>query len=247
MKYRSAFALCFLFILSCKNDSKLTFETKHMVGQTCESCPKVQINIPSVIEKTKIGETIDNILQEEIIYLLTFDEEIDATTIDEAIASFNSGYEELKTLYPDESVGWEAKIEAKISFENENVLTILMDSYVFSGGAHGYNAIRYLNFDKKKGIELETWQLFKNAPDFEKFAESKFKAQENIPTNQAINSTGFMFENDTFYLPENIGFTENGLQLLYNQYEVASYADGPIKLTLPFEEVSAFLAYKVKD
>ena len=42
-----------------------------------------------------------------------------------------------------------------------------------------------------------------------------------------------MFEEDRFSLPENLGFTPGGLELLYNPYEVASYADGPISLVLP--------------
>ena len=54
-----------------------------------------------------------------------------------------------------------------------------------------------------------------------------------------------MFERDEFYLPENIGLTENGLVLLYNQYEVASYADGAIELILPMNEVKNYLTRKI--
>jgi hypothetical protein len=50
-----------------------------------------------------------------------------------------------------------------------------------------------------------------------------------------------MFEENLFSLPENIGLTAEGIKLHYNQYEVASYADGPIELTLPFPEVKQFL------
>ena len=77
-------------------------------------------------------------------------------------------------------------------------------------------------------------------------AEAKFRSQEKIPATQSINSTGFMFDGEAFYLPENIGFTPKGIQLLYNQYEVASYADGPIILTLPYEEVKEYLTVKIK-
>ncbi|TFG74190.1 MAG: DUF3298 domain-containing protein, partial [Flavobacteriales bacterium] len=67
-----------------------------------------------------------------------------------------------------------------------------------------------------------------------------------IPLDKPINQTGLMFEQDTFYLPENIGFTKDGLQLLYNPYEVASYADGTIVLTLSYQEVGPFLSDKVQ-
>ena len=77
-------------------------------------------------------------------------------------------------------------------------------------------------------------------------AEAKFRSQEKIPASEPINSTGFMFDGETFYLPENIGFTQEGIQLLYNQYEVASYADGPIVLTLSYKEVKDYLTVKIK-
>ena len=55
-----------------------------------------------------------------------------------------------------------------------------------------------------------------------------------------------MFEEDAFYLPENIGFTPKGIQLLYNQYEVSSFAEGPIEVTIPYNEVKKYLTIKVK-
>ena len=91
---------------------------------------------------------------------------------------------------------------------------------------------------------METMELFKDPLEFQSFAEGKFRDQEKIPVNGSINATGFMFEDDKFYLPENIGFTQEGLQLFYEQYEVASYADGPIILTLKFKELEPYLKFK---
>jgi len=146
----------------------------------------------------------------------------------------------------DEPNGWEAKIKGSISYEDAKFITIILDSYLFTGGAHGYTSKRFLNFDKKKGTEMENSELFKNTEDFLVFAEEMFRKKENIPKNKSINYTGFMFEQDSFYLPENIGFTKDGLKLLYNPYEVASYTDGPIELVLPHTEIKKFLAKKPK-
>ena len=105
----------------------------------------------------------------------------------------------------------------------------------------------FLNFDKKKGTELENWELFKSTEKFEAFAEAKFREQEAIPKGESINHTGLMFEKDSFYLPENIGFTKDGLKLLYNPYEVASYDDGTIELVLSHSEIKKYLAKKPKS
>lgn len=247
MKSPIPYLISLVVLLGCKNTDQLTFEPVEYKSTSCSDCPNVSIMLPKVVEKSKVATAIERALQEEIIFLLTFDDEMEATNIEEAVQSFDNGYKELENKYPDETAHWEAKIEGEVSFENKEMVTIRLDSYVFTGGAHGYGATRFLNFDKKKGIELENWQLFKNTQEFKDFAENKFRLKESIPLNKPINSTGFMFEQDSFYLPENIGFTEKGIQLLYNQYEVASFADGRIELTLPYDEVRKYLAKKVKS
>ena len=247
MKTSISLILCILLFLGCKEESKLTFEPLTISDAACKTCPQIVIEIPKVIDRTRLAETINTALEEELITLLVYDDEIKASTVPEAIQSFKNGFDELQKLYPDETAKWEAKITGTVSYEDKNILTIALNSYLFTGGAHGYTTRRFLNFNKRKGSEIENWELFKDRKHFEHFAETKFRIQEAIPQDDAINSTGFMFEQDTFYLPENIGFTQEGLVLLYNQYEVASYADGAIELILPFNEVKSYLTSRIKS
>ncbi|MFV8388928.1 RsiV family protein [Flavobacterium sp. LB1P71] len=65
-----------------------------------------------------------------------------------------------------------------------------------------------------------------------------------MPENKSINATGLMFEDEKFYLPQNIFYTDKGLLLYYNSYEAASYADGPKELLLSYKEVNEYLAVK---
>ncbi|MCM4166702.1 hypothetical protein KCTC52924_01551 [Arenibacter antarcticus] len=238
--------LVLTMVWNCKDEEQLAFEPLEFNSESCSGCPKVSIAIPKALNKDTLSTTINNALQEEIISLLIYDDEIEASTIEEAIVSFTNGFLELKELYPDEPVGWEAQIEGKITYEDQSLLTIQLTSYSFTGGAHGFSTSRFLNFDKQKAIELDNTQLFKGEEDFTDYAENKFRIQEKIPQGTSINSTGFMFEGDEFYLPFNIGFTEMGLQLIYEQYEVASYAEGPITLTLPYSEIKSFLNFDLE-
>ncbi len=247
MKPPVLYILCLILLIGCKADNKTAFEPVSFSENDCPDCPEVLINIPKAMEQTKLSGSINTALEEELVSLLVFDDEIQAASVEEAIKSFKNGYMELKKLYPDETVGWEAKIDGEVIFENKDLISIVLKSYLFTGGAHGYSAQRFLNFDKRKGKELENWELFKDQDHFGHFAETKFRIQEGIPQDEPINNTGFMFDRDEFYLPENIGFTENGLMLLYNQYEVASYADGAIELLIPFNEVKNYLTLKIKS
>ena len=242
-----AYILLILFIITaCEEETTLVMEPVVYTNSPCASCPDVSIQYPKALEDTKLSRAINTAIEEEIIGLLTFADSLEVTNIDEAIKSFTQGYNELKEVYPDETIPWEANIQAEVSFENRQVLSIKLDSYLFTGGAHGYAATQFLNFDMDKGQEIDTKALFKDLLAFRSFAESKFRKQEEIPEKVPINSTGFMFELDTFYLPENIGLTPKGILLLYNQYEVASYADGQIELLIPFREVKKFVTPGMK-
>ncbi|OWW26565.1 hypothetical protein B4Q04_02465 [Zobellia sp. OII3] len=242
MRTQVTYIILLLVFVGCQKENKLTFETLNLDETRCSECPTVEIQIPKALENSKMAKTINTALKEEIIETLNYDDELEASSIKDAVESFSNGYWELKKLYPEEATRWEANIEGKVSYEDNDFLTIELNSYIFTGGAHGYGSQRFLNFDKHKAKELENWQLFQDRKDFEKFAEQKFRDQEHIPQDSPINSTGFMFDSDVFHLPENIGFTEEGIRLLYNPYEVASYADGPIVLTLPFSEIKPYLA-----
>lgn len=231
-----------LLLSSCGKDENLTFETERHAYTNCSECPVISIEIPRAIEKRKICETVNNALKEEVISLLSYEEDEVIVDIPGALSSFSRGFKDLTNKFPDEAIPWEARIKGEITYESKDLLTIGLSSYIFTGGAHGYGSTRFLNFDKRSGEELESTMLFKNREKFERFAETKFRMQEDIPQEEPINSTGFMFEQDIYYLPENIGFTQEGLKLLYNPYEVASYADGTIELILPYSEVKKYLA-----
>lgn len=243
MKLLISLVTLFILLCSCESDAKLTFNTEYITNEACKQCPIVEIELPVAEQSKKIGRTIGNSLNEEVIALLLFEEKKSIRTIPQAINSFESAYKDLVREFPDESIPWEARINGEVIYEDQHLISIQLNSYVFTGGAHGYGSTHFLNFNRKNGEELERNDLIKNRDKFEDFAEMKFREQESIPANGSINSTGFMFERDAFHLPENIGYTEEGLKLLYNPYEVASYADGVIELVLTYDEVQDYLAF----
>lgn len=242
---RNLFLLTVLLAgLSCQSESGLVFSPREFEGPQCANCPKVRVSIPQADETRQLGRVVNRAVSEEIIHWLDYDEENQAASIPEAIEAFAAGYEVLRSEFPDETIGWEATVEGRISHETQEVLTIFLEGYIFTGGAHGYTSSRYLNFDKKDAAEMDTWQLFSDLDGFQRFAESRFREEHHISAEADINSTGFMFEDGMFQLPENIGLEPEGLVLLYNPYEVASYADGPIRLVLAYKDVKPFLAHE---
>jgi len=247
MKTKLFILLSLIIITGCEDSDKLAYETFNFSSEKCANCPEVSISFPKCTTATKISETINTSIQEEIISQLNYEDEIETNSIEKAANTFKEKFTEFSQKFPDETVSWEATIKGSVLYEDMNTITIELNTYIFTGGAHGYTSITYLNFDKKKSTELENWELFKDKDLFLAFLETKFKIQENIPQDKSINSTGFMFENDTFHLPENIGFTKKGLQFIYNPYEVASYVDGPVTITIPYNQINSYLSVKTKN
>lgn len=236
--------LLFILCFGCKKEHKLTFETLQLDNTTCSNCPDIRINVPHGLDNTLIAQNINQSIREELIYTLKFDDAEDVETIEGAMRSFTNSFQNLKEKFGDETMGWEAEINGEVNYEDEKIITIRLNSYSFTGGAHGYGSTTFLNFDKKNGTELENHQLFNDFEGFIDLAEQLFREKEQIPEKDNINSTGFMFNGEHFHLPENIGYNQKGIELIYNQYEVAPYADGPIILIVPFEKVNTFLKFK---
>lgn len=242
-RYAPLFPFLSLIVLfACQDGQEIRFTPREYLGSECGDCPAVQVQIPEASADRAIGRAVNQAVREEVIAWLDYDEVAAATDIPEAIETFRAGYRELREQYPDELAVWEASITGTPAYDSGELLSMRLEGYIYTGGAHGFSRIRYLNFDKRAARELDNRELFNNLPQLEALAEKAFRDSQGIEAGAGINSTGFMFEDNRFSLPENIGFEPEGMVLLYNPYEVASYADGPVRVVVPYEEVAPYLA-----
>ncbi|WP_340066287.1 DUF3298 and DUF4163 domain-containing protein [Ascidiimonas aurantiaca] len=238
-KYVILIGICTL-LFSCQEESTISFVNKEVSSEKCENCAEVQISYPEAAAGSDVATAINTAIEEHIIFLLNYTEENTPDSVERAISDFTYSYEVLRSEFP-ETPAWEADIEGRILYRDDFIICIQVDSYLFTGGAHGYGATAFMNFDPETGILLQPDDIFSDLRGFTELAEKKFRQQENIPDGANINSTGLMFEDDVFVLPENIGFTSESILLVYNQYEIASYADGQKKVEIPLNKVRSFM------
>ena len=242
------FLFLFLIVLiGCNNKKEVSFGALNFTTEKETNKPLVVINVPKAVKQTKVSETINNTIKEKIISLLIFDDDVTVDNIDDAISSLNDEFLSVKEKLPGDATRWEVTINGEVVYETDKIITIDLETYEFTGGAHGYESSILLNFDAVKGTLLSNEELISSKEEFYNLAELKFRTQEKIPANVPINDTGFMFEEEVFTLPSNIGYTKKGLKLLYNTYEVGSYADGQIEVLLPYKEVNNMLVVKGKE
>ncbi|AXG73924.1 DUF3298 domain-containing protein [Flavobacterium arcticum] len=261
MKHYLTIALTALLLTGCGKDKKenneietepvvaLAFETKEYKATSSlpckEHCPKVAIEVTEATGPQPTADSINKKIFNTVREIIYYGEKpYDATNYDELTASFIQSYEELKKEFPKEMLGWEGTIAATVTHRTDSLLNITLNHFTYTGGAHGYAGTRSLLFDPKTGHALAYRDIFNDVKSFTDYAEKSFRKKFKIEAMQSINSTGFMFENETFVLPNAIFFQEDGLLLYYNTYEVSSYAEGAKELLLPYKEIEQYLKVK---
>ncbi|KIA87093.1 DUF3298 and DUF4163 domain-containing protein [Flavobacterium sp. AED] len=247
MKHFILFSVLLLSIARCSNE--LAFEEQSFQKKTTlpckENCPQITVKIPVAKDVPVVADSINKKVFSVLKEIIYFGEKpYTSTNYNGLLTSFIDSYEKLQKEFPKDTFGWEGKIEGSVKYQSDSILNIEIKHYTFTGGAHGYEGLRSLLFDPETGKYIPNNKLFKNKNAFMAFAEKKFRAKYKIPENKSINATGLMFEDEKFYLPQNIFYTDKGLLLYYNSYEAASYADGPKELLLPYKEVNEYLMVK---
>ena len=203
-----------------------------------ENCTFIGIKVPWAMGKDTRSNLLNSHIEKHVINLIDYQDAQELNSLENLAQTFINDYEASAKEFPEYNIPWEAFVEGKITHESEKLISIEFDLALFTGGAHGYTSVTYLNFDPKTGRLLPNKDLFSEG--FKEFAEKRFREKNNILENEPINSTGFFFEDDEFQLPKNIGFHSNKVVLRYNSYEIASYAEGNIQLEFKTQEVKKY-------
>ena len=78
-------------------------------------------------------------------------------------------------------------------------------------------------------------ELFTNIEAFKTIAKKYFEA--------SVVDKDLLFDSETFKLPKHIGYSDDGIILLYNTYEIAPYTTGIIEFSVPFDEAKPYLVF----
>lgn len=205
---------------------------------------KIEIEIPVSKTKSVVTDSINKLLLKKFHSLFTNDTLHESKNFDAICATFIKEYNDYLKEDSEYSNAWEAIGHASINYQSSKLLNLTVDFYAFTGGAHGNGSSFSFLIDTETGKQIKKENLFSDLKGFTKLAEQKFRKQQEVPKNVNINETGYWFDDEKFHLPKNIFLTKKGVELVYNQYEVASYAEGPIVLLIPYKEADKYLKIK---
>lgn len=133
--------------------------------------------------------------------------------------------------------------ETSVRRADRHLLSLTYDDTSYLGGAHGYTGRYGHTFDLRTGKELTLADL---TDDYDAFLSAAVEQLKDISYGAAYAAYGLnegyedqlagLFRDGNWY------FNDEGLVLMANPYELASYAAGLIEFTLPY----AWLAYQIK-
>lgn len=148
--------------------------------------------------------------------------------------------------------GWEYDCSIRKTEETDRYLVFLSQDYTYMGGAHGgLLGQGPLTFDKRDGHRIEAFFL----PDAETALQPALKkglleyySGNGVEFSEEDLFDQLFLEGDVIPLPVQLPYpTAEGLVLTYQQYEIASYADGMPSFVMPYEVAVPYLTDDAKD
>lgn len=224
---------CFTLFFSCKKDVKLAFEDLYI---TTENNAIVEVNILKATGDKTVSQAINSKIEKTVIANLHIGERdtINSTSIKQSITQFNKEFENFQNDFPETAQIWDAQINGEVMFNSPSIISIALTSYLNTGGAHGMLKVSFLNFKTSTGEIVSNENLITDIDTFKQIALPYFKEATK-------DKDIFETELDTFTLPENIGYSYEGIVLLYNAYEIAPYSTGLIEFVIPFNEIESYI------
>ncbi|ALC80641.1 MULTISPECIES: DUF3298 and DUF4163 domain-containing protein [Bacillus] len=117
-----------------------------------------------------------------------------------------------------------------VKYNKNNKLSILTSDYIFTGGAHGNTVVQSFNYDllKKKRVKLD--DILTNQQKFAKVTDYVYqyaKARPNIFYPDLKKEDVKINKNTAFF------FTDDGIALVFQQYDIAPYVSGNQVIVIP--------------
>lgn len=162
-------------------------------------------------------------------FLQDFNDDIDT------LKASNSGNDPV----PYSLMHYNQQVHSNLVHNNNGYAVMSVSKYMYTGGAHGMFTQRFLCFDipQKKALRLSD-VLVMDSTQLESILEKQLREQYNIPADKPL--TELLFDN-RIALTQNFYFTSKGIGFLYQPYEIAAYAVGPINIWLPYTGLKPYL------
>jgi len=137
-------------------------------------------------------------------------------------------------------LGWESMDSVNVIYNHSKVISLHRQHYSFTGGAHGNPSETFFSFNTQNGKRLKLEDIFDRTKmnELRRINTSYMKTLRNgAASDKTLEESGLFVTGDELPLPNSFALTPKGLLVAYDYYEIASFAEGVIKYTIPYTEL----------
>lgn len=164
--------------------------------------------------------------------------DIDAR-IDSFIESYRNDIEADSQFYSDYKPVYENNEFTSIAFNSDNILSLEISEYLFTGGAHGNSYFSLSSFNLATGEKINLDDIFygdyKNR--LNKTGEKIFREQYQADSTQSLYDQGFFGFENGFALNDNFDLYKGGIKFQFNPYEAGAYVLGAPEVFIPYSQI----------
>ena len=222
----------------CINDS-FNVQMKKIVEnseffKTDMSYPLLKIEDKYINKKGYKCKVIENINKQICNYVVDFSEKVKQES-----EEYKKQYEDIFSKSGQDYVKYkyEAYSDYQVTYNKDNLISIPIKTYKFTGGAHGITYLKSYNYDLLSGKEIKLKDVFKKDVDYKEIVNSFIK--DEIEKNKDIyfsNSEGFkgISDNQDFYIDN------DGIVVYFQVYDIAPYYVGIPRFKMTCEEFGKY-------
>ena len=151
----------------------------------------------------------------------------------------------------EDSIECEQSYTFNLTWENDSLVTYTMSNYYYGGGAHGGYILLGATFRKADGRHIG-WDMIRKDTDLNEDLKKGLKKYFEVTTDEELMEQLMLADNwrDASSLP--LPTTEpwidgDGLHMIYQQYEICSYAQGMPSVDLSMERTKEVVTQTVKE
>lgn len=133
---------------------------------------------------------------------------------------------------------YEAVSDYKIEYNKNNILSVPVIMYEFTGGAHGLTNIKSFNYDLLTGKQIQLKDLFKANSNYKDAINKHISEEvEKNPSYYFAGEDGFkgIREDQSFYI------TNEGIVIYFSLYDIAPYSSGIPMFTITWDDIINYL------
>jgi hypothetical protein len=143
----------------------------------------------------------------------------------------------------EEERQWELSYTYNISYQSKELISLVFEGLEYTGGAHPNYIFKSILFDLKEGKEVKLIELFlEDSQYLERISRLAIKEllRRELPEITVLGPGSEPVDENfsIFYV------SEEGLGIIFPPYRVASFADGPQKVMIPYDSIKDIINEK---